>query len=160
MTTSLSRLWQKFKSRRYREAFVDAHLSSTIAAQIQTMRLDREMTQVDLAERCNMKQSRISVLEDPENTSLSVATLKRVAAAFNVALIIRFVPYSAVARWASGTGKNKFSVQSFDEETEPKELAITASGGTGSIILSKSISIGASTVVIGGQIETSERTLH
>ena len=107
MITSLSRLWDKFKSRRYRAAFVESHLSSTIAAQIQTMRTDRAMTQADLAELSDMKQSRISVLEDPENTALSISTLKRIAAAFDVALVIRFVPFSALARWAGRYGRQK-----------------------------------------------------
>lgn len=123
MTTKLQSLWQKFSSRKYREAFVDAHLSSTVAAQIATMRLDRDMTQQQLADKSGMKQSRICVLENPENTSLTLATLKRVASALDVALIVRFVPYSALASWSAETRGGKFSVPSFSQDRIWRDLA-------------------------------------
>lgn len=116
MYEKLAALWSKFRSRRYREAFVASHLSTTIAAQISTMREARAWTQTDLAAAANMRQSRISVLEDPSNRSLSVKTLQRIAAAFDVAVIVRFVPYSEVARWATDSGPKKFEVPEFKDD--------------------------------------------
>lgn len=120
MSNKLIALWDRFKSREYRESFIESHLSSTIAAQIFSMRSDRNMTQAELAIKAGMQQTRICVLEDPDNTSMSIKTLRRIAAAFDVALIIRFVPYSAVARWAAEANSQKFSVPSFDEDGEPE----------------------------------------
>jgi transcriptional regulator with XRE-family HTH domain len=142
MITKLAATWKKFVSRKYREAFIDAHLSSTIAAQINTMRHDRNLSQLELATLAGMKQARISVLEDPNNKSLSIRTLRRIASAFDVALIIRFVPYSAVARWSNEVEPGKFSVASFENDrihdstviktfqTPPNVLIIASNGST------------------------------
>ncbi len=160
MTTRITALWTKFKSRKYRESFVESHLSSTVAAQIQTMRHDRSMTQADLAALSGMKQSRISVLEDPDNKSLSIATLRRIAAAFDVALVIRFVPFSAVARWSSETGNSKFSVASFSDERAPVALPLVASAGTSDYRPYRAEAAVTTVAATRKFIRTSDRAMH
>jgi transcriptional regulator with XRE-family HTH domain len=116
MSEKLKRLWSRLSSKTYRDAFVGAHLSNTIAAQISTMREDRGWTQHELAVAAEMKQSRSPVLEDPNNESLSIKTLRRVAAAFDVALIVRFAAFSEAARWASASSSDKYSVPAFEND--------------------------------------------
>src|SRR5271163_3224325 len=94
-------IWKKMRSETYRRSFVDAHISNTIAAQIAAMREDRKWTQTALAEKAGMKQSRISALEDPDFENVEIATLKRIAAACDVALTVRFIPFSELAVWAA-----------------------------------------------------------
>lgn len=112
----LKNLWKKFSKPAYRHAFVASNLFTTIAAQIETMRMDRGWTQAQLAKMANMKQSRISVLEDPNNESLSIGTLRRIAVACDVGLIVQFVPFSQIARWATGVSGETFSVPSFAQD--------------------------------------------
>jgi transcriptional regulator with XRE-family HTH domain len=106
-------IWKKVRSEKYRRSFVDAHISNTVAAQIAAMREDRKWTQTALAEKAGMKQSRISALEDPDFENVEIATLKRIAAACDVALTVRFVPFSELAIWAGNLDGSMFHVPDF-----------------------------------------------
>src|SRR5262249_31523322 len=68
-------------------------LNLWIAQQIRALREQRGWTQATLAGKAQMKQSRISTLEDPNYSSWSVTTLKRLARAFDVALAVEFRAY-------------------------------------------------------------------
>lgn len=109
------------KSREYRESFVASHVSNTIAAQIFMMREDREWTQKALAEKAGMKQSRISAIEDPDFENIEIATLRRLASAFDVGLSVRFVPFSEIAVQAGNVGTSDLCVMNFDRDTLPIE---------------------------------------
>ena len=60
-----AQLWEKMRGKPYRDSFVAAHLSTNIAAQIQTLREKRGWSQGELAEKAGMARSRISVMENP-----------------------------------------------------------------------------------------------
>ena len=101
----------------YRDAFVASHVSETVAAQIALLRSKRGWTQTQLAVNTGMKQSRISALEDPNYENYEIATLKRLASAFDVGLTVRFVPFSEVVRWSSTLGPHKLVVDDFDSDS-------------------------------------------
>ena len=115
----LETIWKRMRNKAYREAAVAAHVSNTIAAQIATMRESRGWTQTMLANKAGMRQSRISVLEDPNFENVEVATLRRLASAFDVALTVRFVPFSELATWISEMGEGTFSFPDFSHDTLP-----------------------------------------
>lgn len=119
MNSRIASLWSKFKNKVFRDAFSNTQLATGIAAQIQTMREDRNLTQTELAEASGMAQSRVSLLEDPSYDRMSIGTLKRVASALDVALLVKFVPYSEILRDAVVSSENKFAVQSFAQDTSP-----------------------------------------
>ena len=85
----------------YRDSFVAAHLSNTVASQIAAMREVRGWTQTQLAEKAGMKQSRISSLEDPNYENFEAGTLRRIASAFDVGVSIKFVPFSEIVHWST-----------------------------------------------------------
>jgi transcriptional regulator with XRE-family HTH domain len=91
---------ERMMDKEYRDAFTVADNSNTVAAQIVSMRHSRKWTQKELAEKCGMHQPQISALEDPDFENFEVATLQRVASAFDVALLVRFVRFSELARLA------------------------------------------------------------
>ena len=101
----------------YRDSFVEAHLSTNVAAQIFSMREHRGWTQGQLAENTGMKQARISVLENPNYDKFSVRTLRRLASAFDVALVVRFVPFSQLIDWVVDLSPEDLTVRSFDEDS-------------------------------------------
>lgn len=130
----------------WRDGYVNAHVSNTIASQITKLRTAASWTQQQLAERAGMKQSRISALEDPNLENVEVATLERLASAFDVALTVRFIPFSELAQWAATLSEDKLLVPTYDEEAvervpipaEPTVAtaiqatqSVTASGWTG-----------------------------
>jgi len=100
----------------YRDAFVSAHLSDTIAAQISMLRGDAGWTQQQLAKKAGMKQSRISALESSEYKNYEVETLLRLASAFDVALSVRFQPFSELVKWSASVSPEKLLISSYKED--------------------------------------------
>jgi transcriptional regulator with XRE-family HTH domain len=113
IATTAKNLWKKMASKEYRDSYVAAHISNTVASQIQLLREARGWTQKDLADKSGMGQSRISALEDPNYENIQVGTLKRLASAFDVGLTVRFVPYSEVVDWTVHLTTEKLLVSEF-----------------------------------------------
>jgi hypothetical protein len=63
-----------------------------------------------------MHQERISQIEDPNYGKLSLSTLKRIASAFDVGLVVRFVPFSELAEWELSLSSESLKVSSFNED--------------------------------------------
>ncbi len=119
MSSTIRNLWKRMKSKEYRDSFVASHVSNTVAAQIFTMREDRKWTQTALAQKAGMRQSRISALEDPDFENVELATLRRVASAFDVGLSVRFVPFSDIAVQAGNMGSEYICVADFAHDALP-----------------------------------------
>jgi transcriptional regulator with XRE-family HTH domain len=83
----------KLARKTYRDVF-GTSITGTTAAQIRLMREQRGWSQQELAAKTGMGQARISLLENPNYQNLSLNTLKKVANAFDVALIVRFVSFA------------------------------------------------------------------
>src|SRR3974377_254533 len=88
-----------------RTAYVKAKLGVLVPSQIRSLRLHSDMPrQADLAKEAGLQQSRISMFETPGAANVTLETLARLAAAFRVGLIVKFVPFSEMLRW-----ENSFS---------------------------------------------------
>lgn len=108
-------------SKEYRDAFVEEHINTGLPFQIHTLREQRKWTQKDLGIRASMAQETISRLEDPNYGKLTLQTLKRLASAFGVALMVRFVPFSELVEWELHLTPDSLKVQSFENESYFKE---------------------------------------
>lgn len=109
-------IWRKMRDKEYCDSFIGAHISNTISAQIHAMRKARDWTQSELASRCDMKQSRISPLEDPDLENVEIGTLQRLASAFDVALSVQFVPFSEIVRRSTTLTPSDFVVRDFQND--------------------------------------------
>src|SRR5213594_1895547 len=87
------------KSKKDRHRFLAHHLDSNIAAQLYAMRDQREWTQQRVADEAGVAQPRIPLYEDPSYGAYTLATLKKLAYGFDVALVVRFVPFRELADW-------------------------------------------------------------
>lgn len=138
MSTNLTikqRLLQKFRNRKRRRSFAEQDLGSTVAAQIYALRQKHDqMTQKELAAETGMSQARISVLENPNYRKFNVGTLQRVAAAFDVALIVRFVPFSELLDWTVTGAQKTLAPLSFDEEFADTDIAAVLKPKNGTIV--------------------------
>lgn len=114
-STVFERLKHDFRDLEYRHGYVEAELAARLAAQIRRLREDRGWTQKELAERAGTKQSAISKLEDPGYGRYSLSLLFQLAKAFDIALDVGFVAFSAAAAKAV-SGPDQLSVQSFDQD--------------------------------------------
>jgi len=90
MTTARETLREEFKDPEARHDYAQIFGDSSIALQIKALRLQRGLTQGDLASLTEMKQSRISAMEQASYSGWSIRTLRRLARAFDVVLVVRF----------------------------------------------------------------------
>jgi transcriptional regulator with XRE-family HTH domain len=73
--------------------------------------------QADLAQASEMLQSRISLIETPGAANVTLDTLSRIAAAFKVGLIVKFVPFSEMLAWENNFSQDQFDVVKIDKDT-------------------------------------------
>jgi transcriptional regulator with XRE-family HTH domain len=109
-------LIESLKDKIHRRAFSDGGVQTDIAIQIRVNRDRRKWTQVKLAAKMNKSQGAISKLEDPEKQGLTLDTLKELSAAFDVALLVRFVPYSELLNWLDTPSEDKFYAVEFEKD--------------------------------------------
>ena len=107
---------KRVSNKEYRDTFVSSNIDVGIAFQIRALRRQRNYTQKKLAEISGMKQKRISALENPSNPP-NLSTLKKLANAFDVGLIVRFIPISELLEWTLSLSPDFFEVASFNDET-------------------------------------------
>lgn len=109
------RLFEKLKSKSYRDAYVAEHVRTGIAYQIRALRRQRGWSQKRLAEEMGKPQSVVSRLEDPDYGKVSVQTVLDGAAAFDVALLIQYVSFPEFLRRTEHVSPEALQVDSFDE---------------------------------------------
>ncbi|WP_209427308.1 helix-turn-helix transcriptional regulator [Pararhodobacter sp. SW119] len=113
--TKIKSIWRKLESKTFRDVFAAETTSNTLASQLYVFRTQRGMTQADLADLAGMRQSRISNLEqDCHNVTLT--TLRRLASALDVALLVKFVPFSELLDESTRQNLDK-KILSFHEDS-------------------------------------------
>lgn len=110
------RLMEDLKEKGYRDAYMASSVDVGVAFQIRALREQRRWNQTKLAERANMKQERISILENPSR-SPSLSTLKKLANAFDVGLVVRFVPFSDLVKWDINLNSESLNVPSYQDDS-------------------------------------------
>lgn len=86
---------ERLRDKEFRSAYVRATIEHGLAHQIRALRTSRGWSQSDLAKKIGAKnQSAISRLEDPSYGRHSLMTIEKLADAFDVALLVKFVPFS------------------------------------------------------------------
>jgi len=109
-------LIEELKDKEYRDEYVSSSIDVGVAFQIRALREQRGWNQTKLAEEANMQQERISTLENPSH-SPTLSTLKKLAKAFDVGLIVRFVPISDLVKRELNLPNESLEVPSFDKDS-------------------------------------------
>jgi len=86
-----------------RAQFTESNLAKSLAYNLRATRDRLEWSQERLAAEVGMNQNAISRLESPDYGKHTMTTLKRLARAMDVALIVRLAPFSELIDWVSGT---------------------------------------------------------
>jgi transcriptional regulator with XRE-family HTH domain len=110
------RLSKELQDKEYRDAFVIEHIDTGIPFQIRALREQRGLRQKDLEDCSGIAQETISRLEDPNYGKLTLTTLKRLASAFDVGLLVRFVPFSDLVEWELNLSPDSLKVLSFPKD--------------------------------------------
>ena len=104
-------------SKEYREGFVAEHIKTTLPFQLRAIRKKLGWTQKQLGLKAGMAAERITVLEDPNYAKFNLSTLLRLADAFDVALIVRFAPFSELLDWASDLSPEVIAVPNYAKDS-------------------------------------------
>jgi transcriptional regulator with XRE-family HTH domain len=113
--TAHKKLWASFGQSDYRHGFAFGFVRDYIAAQIAALRLHRSWNQGQLAKKAGVSQPQISKWENG-GESIRLDSLQRLAEAFDVALVIKFVPFSELARTELGRQADA-RVPSFEDDS-------------------------------------------
>lgn len=123
--TPRQRLIAQLQEAEYRRGFVEGHATDTIAFQLRAMRKAEGWEQRDVAEKLGNRklQPMISRYENPDYGKYSISTLLELAAAFDVALAVRFVPFSELVDWDSSANPAKVCPPSFEKDEKLQKMA-------------------------------------
>lgn len=120
MTTAnkYRQMWESLKNPDYRKQFIDEHINVGIAFQINGIRQRQGLKQKELAERLGdeKKQPLISAWENPNYGKYTLNTLKDLAKAFDVGLLVRFVPFSRMVDWTVNLTQDDIAPPSYSME--------------------------------------------
>jgi len=128
------KLLEKLQKRAYRHAYLSEHVRRGIAYQIRALRNQRGWNQGAFSKNLGKPQSVVCRLEDPSYGKVTIQTLLEVANVYDVALQVRFVPYSAFLQQTRDISTESKKVLSFDDDLaskEPKAVRIGEVFGTG-----------------------------
>lgn len=103
-------------NKEYRDTLAIEHVNTTLAIQIRKMRENHKWSQNDLAGHLGKHQETISQWENPDYGRYSISTLKELAAIFDVALLVKFIPFSDMVQDMVNLSEDRLSPPSFNEE--------------------------------------------
>jgi transcriptional regulator with XRE-family HTH domain len=116
-------------SEEIRQIFVEEEITVGLPMQIAAMREAKGWSQQQLAEVLGMTQSAVSRIESLDYGRYSLSTLKRIAAAFDVGLVVRFDSFANLIDYSSRIGWNDVAVPSFaDDPIVCRSLAVEDEG--------------------------------
>lgn len=104
------------RDKEYRDGYVRSQITMTLPFQIRALRRARGWTQEHLAALTGMAQSRFPSLERPTGKMPDLDTLCRIAAAYDIGLQVRFLPFSELVEWAEAFDPDGFDVCAFEAE--------------------------------------------
>ena len=129
-TDARTQLISSLKDKEYRDAFVEEHISTGVPFQIKALRelRERNWTQKQLGERAGgMAAERVSILESPKYAKFTISTLLRIASAFDVGLMVRFVPFGELIDMELNLSPQTIAPLDFEKELpllEEKKLEV------------------------------------
>ena len=101
----------------FRREFVADYVQEMVATQIRALRARSGLSQGEIGKAAKgMSQVQVSRLEDPDYSGATVNSLKRIAQAFDVGLIVRLAPFSEFVDWIVNVAPDSLAPDSYDEE--------------------------------------------
>lgn len=119
-----------------RSHYADMLLDTMIALQLKTLRQQRDWTQEHLAEKADMKQSRISTMEKVDYSSWSIRILKQLAKAFDLRLRVTFESFGTLLDDYTQLGRAELERPSFvdDPAFGGKQPALDSKGDLAKVV--------------------------
>jgi transcriptional regulator with XRE-family HTH domain len=115
-------IWESLNDPEYRGQFVEEGINVGIAFQIRSLRNKQNLTQANLAEKIKVRQPLVSAWENPDYGRFTLGTLKELAKAFDVGLLVKFVPFSTLVNLLVDLKPESIAPPNFDQEQQIKIL--------------------------------------
>jgi len=115
--TKRQQILKSLENEEYRREFA-ADVGTSLAIQIRLLREKLGWTQEELAQRMGKRQETISQWENPDYGRYTLNTLKELASAYDVALLVRFAPFSDLVDWIANLTPQRLAPPSFAEEVQ------------------------------------------
>lgn len=115
-------IWQSLSEPDYRHQFIEEEINVGVAFQIRSLRNRQTLTQGKLAELLEKRQPLVSSWENPNYGKYTLGTLKDLAKAFDVGLLVRFVPFSTLVDWTINLTSDVIAPPNFTEEQTSRAL--------------------------------------
>jgi transcriptional regulator with XRE-family HTH domain len=119
-------LVRRLKSKKFRDEFFSSRVDAGLAFQIRTLRQKEGWTQEELARRLGTSQNAVCRLESSNYGKPNVSTLKKVASVFDVALVVRFVKFSALVNDVINLSTESVIPDSFRNDTGLNQPSLPA----------------------------------
>ena len=103
-------------------------------------------------------QPTISQLEDPNYGRFSLATLIKLAEAFDVGLAVRFVPFGELVDWTTNLNEDRLVPLSYDDERQMSFADVSDSASWMAVwsYLPEQGQINVDSRILGGNLEAAE----
>lgn len=116
ISARLQQIIESMRDKEYRDIIVSEEINTGLPFQIRAMRKDRGWTQAELAEKAGMTQEAVSRAESLNYQRFALSTLRRLASAFDVALSVRFEPFSELASRMAHLSQGDLAIPGFDQD--------------------------------------------
>jgi transcriptional regulator with XRE-family HTH domain len=113
MTVISKKFADELSEKEMRDAYLEEQTRTKLAQQIRALRVQRDWSQSNLGRMLEKPQSNIARLEDREVARYTLSTLFELASAFDIGLVVEFVPYDDFLRRAHDLSPSHLQVQSF-----------------------------------------------
>lgn len=124
MSTRKQQLNDLIKDKDFRREFVSDYVQEMLAVQIKELREHRQWSQQELGDAAEgMKQAQVSRLENPDYSGATINSLKRLANAFDLGLVVSFVRFSEFVDWITTQSPLRLVPPNYDEEQKQMSFA-------------------------------------
>lgn len=121
------RLTEQFNDPEYRHIYCSDFLDDSVATQIRVLRESRGLSQAQLGALIGTTQGGISSHEDPDKARWSISTLRKIAKALDVALVVKFESFGNILDDIVSFSRESLAKPSFEDDpafrqTEPAPI--------------------------------------
>jgi transcriptional regulator with XRE-family HTH domain len=114
--TLRKRLIDDFNDEDFRRTYAEEFLDTSISAQIRALREQRGLSQGEFGKLIGTTQGGVSTFESTEYSSWSINTLKKMAAALDLALVVRFASFGEILDRITGFSREALEKPSFKND--------------------------------------------
>jgi transcriptional regulator with XRE-family HTH domain len=117
MSVISKRFADELDNKEMRDAYLEEQTRGKLAQQIRALRAERNWSQAQLGQVLGKPQSNVARLEDTDVARYTLSTLFGLASAFDVGLVVKFVPYAEFLKDTSDLSHDSLRVEPYTKSS-------------------------------------------